>query len=170
MNRGYTREWYLDRIAAINRIIEDCAISTDIITGFCGETDKEHEETMSLMRELEFDFAYMYKYSERPKTLAERKFEDDVSEEVKSKRITEIVDLQREHCLISNKKQVGQIQKVLIEGVSKKSDDFLGGRNLRNSKVIFPKGELKKGTYVMVKITDCTSATLLGEVVEVLKD
>lgn len=167
MNRGYSREWYLDRIKAIRTIVTDCAISTDMIIGFCGETEEEHQDTLSLMDKVEFDFAYMYKYSERPKTLAERKFEDDVPEEVKSRRLTEIVDKQRLHAHLWNKKQLGKIDKVLIEGFSKKSNEHLCGRNSRNSMVIFPKEKYQKGQYVMVKITDCTSATLLGEVVEI---
>ena len=167
MNRGYSREWYLDRIKAIRTIVTDCAISTDMIIGFCGETEEEHQDTLSLMDKVEFDFAYMYKYSERPKTLAERKFEDDVPEEVKSRRLTEIVDKQRLHAHLWNKKQLGKVDKVLIEGFSKKSNEHLCGRNSRNSMVIFPKEKYQKGQYVMVKITDCTSATLLGEVVEI---
>lgn len=167
MNRGYSREWYLDRIKAIRTIVTDCAISTDMIIGFCGETEEEHQDTLRLMDEVEFDFAYMYKYSERPKTLAERKFEDDVPEEVKSRRLTEIVDKQRLHAHLWNKKQLGKVDKVLIEGFSKKSNEHLCGRNSRNSMVIFPKDKYQKGQYVMVKITDCTSATLLGEVVEI---
>ena len=167
MNRGYSREWYLDRIKAIRTIVTDCAISTDMIIGFCGETEEEHQDTLSLMDKVEFDFAYMYKYSERPKTLAERKFEDDVPEEVKSRRLTEIVDKQRLHAHLWNKKQLGKVDKVLIEGFSKKSNEHLCGRNSRNSMVIFPKDKYQKGQYVMVKITDCTSATLLGEVVEI---
>jgi tRNA-2-methylthio-N6-dimethylallyladenosine synthase len=166
MNRGYSREWYLDRINAIRSIVTDCAISTDMIIGFCGETEEEHQDTLSLMDDVAFDFAYMYKYSERPKTLAERKFEDDVPEEIKGKRLSEIVEKQRSHSHLWNKKQVGKIDKVLIEGFSKKSQEHLCGRNSRNSMVIFPKESYQKGQYVMVKITDCTSATLLGEVVE----
>lgn len=165
MNRGYTREWYLDRIAAIRRIMPDCAISTDIITGFCGETDQEHADTLSLMREVGYDFVYQFKYSERPKTLAERKFEDDVPEEVKQKRLEEIIAIQQESSLRSNQKAVGKTFEVLIEGTSKKSDQELRGRNTHNAMVIFPKGNLEKGTYVDVKITECSSATLMGEVV-----
>lgn len=168
MNRGYSREWYLDRISAIRRIIPNCAISTDIITGFCDETDEEHQDTLSLMREVKFDFAYMYKYSERPKTLAERRFEDNVPEDVKSARLTEIIDLQLSHALASNKSQIGKIHKVLIEGYSKRSDEFLSGRNEYNTKTVFPCENAKKGDYVMVKITDCTSATLLGEIIEIV--
>src|SRR5690606_13959367 len=139
-NRGYSREWYLDRIAAIRRIIPDCAISTDIITGFCDETDEEHNDTLSLMNEVKFDFAYMYKYSERPKTLAERRFEDNIPEEIKSARLTEVIDLQLSHAMASNKNQIGKIHKVLIEGFSKRSEDFLSGRNEYNTKTVFPKG------------------------------
>ena len=168
MNRGYSREWYLDRIAAIRRIIPDCAISTDIITGFCDETEEEHKDTLSLMNQVKFDFAYMYKYSERPKTLAERRFEDNIPEEVKSNRLTEVIDLQLSHAMASNKNQIGKIHKVLIEGFSKRSEDFLSGRNEYNTKTVFPKGNAKKGDYVLVKITDCTSATLIGEIVEIL--
>lgn len=165
MNRGYSREWYLDRIAAIKRIIPDCAISTDIITGFCGETDEEHNETVSLMKEVSYDFAYMFKYSERPKTLAERKFKDDVPDDVKGKRLEEIIALQLESSAASHKNQVGKIAKVLVEGPSKRSEEHFCGRDGRNSMVVFPKGNAKKGEYVLVKITDCTSATLIGELV-----
>ena len=166
MNRGYSREWYLERIEAIHRIIPDCAISTDIISGFCAETDKEHEDTLSLMDLVAFDFAYMFKYSERPKTLAERKFEDDVPEDVKSKRLTEIIEKQLGYSLASNKERIGKMEKVLIEGISKRSEEHMSGRTGRNSMVVFPKGNFKKGDYINVKIMDCTSATLLGEAVE----
>jgi tRNA-2-methylthio-N6-dimethylallyladenosine synthase len=166
MNRGYSREWYLERIEAIKRIVPDCAISTDVITGFCGETEEEHQETLSLMDIVQYDFAYMFKYSERPKTLAERRFDDDVPEDIKGRRLTEIINKQLEHSLLSNQKQIGRIDKVLVEGPSKRSEEHLCGRNGKNCMVIFPKGDLKKGDYVMVKINDCTSATLLGEVVE----
>jgi tRNA-2-methylthio-N6-dimethylallyladenosine synthase len=167
MNRGYSREWYLERIEAIKRIVPDCAISTDIITGFCGETEEEHQDTLSMMDIVEYDFAYMFKYSERPKTLAERRFDDDVPEDVKGRRLTEVINKQMEHSLKSHQKQIGKTQKVLVEGPSKRSEEHYCGRNGRNSMVVFPKGDLQKGQYVMVKITDCTSATLLGEVVEV---
>jgi tRNA-2-methylthio-N6-dimethylallyladenosine synthase len=166
MNRGYSREWYMNRIEAIHRIIPGCAISTDIITGFCGETDEQHNETISLMKEVKYDFAYMFKYSERPRTLAERKYEDDVPDEVKKARLQEIIQLQQQHSAESNKRQLGKTFEVLIEGVSKKSDDDLCGRNTHNTMVVFPKGDYQKGQYVKVKVTDCTSATLLGEVVE----
>ncbi|TXC78856.1 tRNA (N6-isopentenyl adenosine(37)-C2)-methylthiotransferase MiaB [Luteibaculum oceani] len=165
MNRGYTREWYMDRIAAINKYIPDCAISTDIITGFCGETEEQHQETLSLMEQVKYDFAYMYKYSERPKTLAERKYEDDVPEEVKSRRLTEIVDLQMKHSLERNKKMVGKDYKILIEGVSKKNKDELFGRTSQNTVVVFPKKDAVPGTYVNVHVHDCTAATLKGELI-----
>lgn len=167
MNRGYSREWYLDRIDAIKRIVPDCAISTDIITGFCGETEEEHADTLSLMDLVQYDFAYMFKYSERPKTLAERRFDDDVPDEVKGRRLNEIIEKQLQHSLLSNQKQIGTIQKVLIEGKSKRSDEQLCGRTGRNSMVIFNKENYEKGQYVLVKITECTSATLMGEVVEI---
>ena len=166
MNRGYTREWYLERIEAIHRIIPDCAVSTDIISGFCAETDEEHEETLSLMDIVTFDFAYMFKYSERPKTLAERKFEDDVPEAVKSKRLTQIIEKQQAHSLASNKRRIGRTEKVLVEGVSKRSEEHMSGRTGRNSMVVFPKGNFEKGDYINVRIVDCTSATLLGEALE----
>lgn len=165
MNRGYTREWYLDRIAAIRRIIPDCGISTDIITGFCSETEEEHQDTLSLMEQVGYDFAYMFSYSERPKTLAERKYQDDVPEEIKSRRLKEIVDLQRKSSGIKTAEGLNKIHEVLIEGYSKKSNDFLMGRNPQNSVVVFPKGNHKKGDYVNVLVTKCTTSTLIGEVV-----
>ena len=163
MNRSYSREWYLNRIEAIKRIVPNCAISTDVISGFCNETDEEHKETISLMKEVKFDFAYMFKYSERPKTLAERRFEDNVPEKVKGERLSEIINLQQKHSLESNQSQIGKIHKVLVEGFSKKSNEFLSGRNDNNCKVVFPKGKFSKGDYVNVKIKSCTSATLIGE-------
>ena len=167
MNRGYSREWYLERIDAIRRFMPDCAISTDIITGFCGETDEEHDATVSLMKQVKFDFAYMFKYSERPKTLAERRFADDVPEDVKAKRLTEIIELQLKNSKLSNEKQVGEIVKVLVEGTSKRSEDQLCGRNGQNAMVIFPRENYEKGQYVLVKITSCTSATLMGEAISI---
>ena len=166
MNRGYTREWYLDRIAAINRIIPDCSISTDIITGFCGETEQEHQDTLSLMEEVKFQFSYMFFYSERPKTLAERKFEDDVPLEVKKKRLQEVIDLQHKLSEEFNKNEVGKVQRVLIEGRSKKSEDDYVGRNSGNVSVIFPKEDAKPGDYVDVEITDYTPGSLLGKIVK----
>jgi tRNA-2-methylthio-N6-dimethylallyladenosine synthase len=166
MNRGYSREWYLGRVEAIRRIVPNCGISTDIIAGFCGETEEEHQATLSLLDAVGFDFAYMYMYSERPKTLAERKFEDDVPEEVKKRRLQEIIDRQLSHSLRNNRRQIGEIHEVLIEGFSKKSNDDLMGRDGRNTKVVFPAVPgIGKGDYVWVKIEECTSATLIGKVV-----
>ncbi|MEQ8909101.1 MAG: tRNA (N6-isopentenyl adenosine(37)-C2)-methylthiotransferase MiaB [Vicingaceae bacterium] len=165
MNRGYTREWYLNRVAAIRRIIPDCAISADIIAGFCSETEEEHQETLSLMEEVKYHFSYMFKYSERPNTLAQRKFEDDVPDDVKQRRLAEIIQLQQKHSFEQLKKDIGKTYEVLVEGVSKKSDEELYGRNTHNSVVVFPRRDYKTGDYVKVKVNDCTSATLLGEAV-----
>ena len=166
MNRGYDRAWYLNRIDAIKTILPDAFISTDIITGFCGETDADHQETISLMRAVGYEFAYMFFYSERPKTLAERKFEDDIPEEIKKQRLTEVQALQAQLSYQANERLVGQICKVLIEGTSKRSEDFVYGRNSQNVTTIFPKDNYKPGDYVNVKITGFTSATLKGEAVK----
>jgi len=165
MNRGYSRQWYLDRIRAIREIIPGCGVSTDIITGFCGETDGEHNDTLSLMEQVSYDFAYMFHYSERPGTLAQRQFEDDVPLAVKKQRLQEVIALQMEHSRASNQRDGGKTFEVLIEGFSKKSKEQLCGRNSQNKMVVFPKGRHRAGEYVKVKITDCTAATLLGEVV-----
>ncbi|MBI1835986.1 MAG: tRNA (N6-isopentenyl adenosine(37)-C2)-methylthiotransferase MiaB [Flavobacteriia bacterium] len=169
MNRGYSREWYFERIDAIRRILPECTISTDFIVGFCGETEEEHQDTLSLIDYAQFSFAYMYTYSERPKTLAERKYKDDIPEDVKLKRLAEIIEKQRFYSHENNKLQIGKTVKVLVENVSKKSTEHLSGRDGRNTMVVFPKGELTKGQYVYVKIEDCTSATLIGTVIEVCK-
>ncbi|MDP4826193.1 MAG: tRNA (N6-isopentenyl adenosine(37)-C2)-methylthiotransferase MiaB [Flavobacteriales bacterium] len=166
MNRGYTREWYLDRIAAIRRIMPDCAISTDVIAGFCGETEEQHQETISLMKEVGYDMAFMFKYSERPRTLAERKYEDDITEEVKGRRLQEIIDVQMQSAAMRTQAFVGKRQHVLIEGVSKRSDEQLFGRNSQNTVVVFPKGNLVPGTYVEVDTHSCTSVTLIGTAVQ----
>ena len=164
MNRGYSRGWYLDRIAAIRRIMPTCAISTDIITGFCGETEAEHQDTLSLMTEVQYDMAFMFKYSERPKTLAERKFQDDVHEEVKGRRLQEVIAAQMKSAAQRTKLYVGYDQEVLIEGTSKKSQEHFQGRNTQNVVVVFPKQQgLKPGDYVRVNTYGCTSVTLLGE-------
>lgn len=165
MNRGYTREWYLNRVNAIRKIIPNCAISADVIAGFCSETEEDHQDTLSLMKEVKYHFAYMFKYSERPNTLAQRKFEDDVPDEIKQRRLSEIIALQQEHSFEQLKKDIGKTYRVLVEGVSKKSDQELYGRNTHNSVVVFPRKNYKAGDYVDVKINDCTSATLLGEAV-----
>lgn len=162
MNRGYTREWYLERIKAIKRIMPEAAISTDIITGFCGETEAEFNDTLTLMDICEFDFSYMFFYSERPKTLAERKFEDDVPEELKMQRLYQVQAVQHKLSTRSNEKTIGNTYEVLIEGISKRSDEEVYGRNSQNLTVIFPKGNYKPGDYAMVKITEYTSATVRG--------
>jgi tRNA-2-methylthio-N6-dimethylallyladenosine synthase len=166
MNRGYTREWYMERVDAIKRIIPECAISQDIISSFCSETEEEHKDTLSLMDYVKFDYGFMFKYSERPNTKAARKFEDDVPEEIKSRRLTEIIEKQRAHSMMHNQSRVGKTFKVLAEGLSKRSDKHLFGRTTHNSVAVFPKKHYKPGDYVMVKITDCNSATLIGESVE----
>jgi len=165
MNRGYTREWYLDRIAAIRRIMPECGISTDIISGFCTETEEDHHATLSLMNEVVFDFAYMFSYSERPKTLAERKYKDDVPEEVKTRRLREIMDLQQKNSAVRTKVGLGKVHRVLVERISKKNSEELAGRNSQNGVVVFPKGDFKKGDYVDVLAESCTIATLIGSVV-----
>ncbi|AWV98692.1 tRNA (N6-isopentenyl adenosine(37)-C2)-methylthiotransferase MiaB [Arcticibacterium luteifluviistationis] len=163
MNRTYTREWYINRIDKIREILgEDCGISHDMIAGFCTETEEDHQETLSLMDYVKYDYGYMYYYSERPGTPAAKKFEDDVTLEIKKKRLDDIIQKQRGHALERNNLSIGTIKKVLIEGVSKRSDDFLQGRTDDNKMVIIPKDKHKKGDYVQVKITECTSATLKG--------
>lgn len=165
MNRTYDREWYINRIEAIRRIIPECTISTDIITGFCSETEEEHQDTLSMMDLVKYDSAYMYSYSERPGTLAEKRYEDDVPEQVKKDRLTEIVAKQREHNLFRLEEQVGKTHIVLIEGFSRKSDQDFAGRNDQNSMVVFPVDtRFKVGDYVEVYGESCTSATLLGKI------
>ena len=191
MNRGYDRAWYLDRIAAIRKYMPDAAISTDLISGFCGETEEEHAETISLMTEVGYDMAYMFKYSERPKTLAARKYADDVPDEVKGRRLAQIIDLQIKQAGERNQRHVGRVQEVLVEGVSKRSDAHMFGRNTHNAVVILPREvdaslvlhrawsgtfpsnneqrttELQAGDYVMARILSATGGSLKGEVVEV---
>jgi tRNA-2-methylthio-N6-dimethylallyladenosine synthase len=164
MNRGYTREWYLDRIAAIRKYMPECAISTDVIAGFCDETNEEHADTISLMAEIKYDMAYMYKYSERPRTLAERKFEDNISEEVKSQRLNEIIAMHMSCVTERTAAHVGKRHKVLVEGVSKKSQEHYYGRNGQNVVVVFPKNEAKMGQYVWVNALSATAVTLIGEI------
>ena len=166
MNRGYTREWYMSRIDKIKEIMPDCSISSDIISGFCSETEEEHRDTLSLMEYVKYDFAYMFKYSERPNTQAAKKFEDDVSEEDKSRRLSEIVALQRDHSYEANKNYVGRTYEVLVEKVSKKSDQELAGRTSQNTVVVFPKENYKVGDYVQVHVHNCTGGTLIGKPVE----
>jgi len=166
MNRGYSREWYLNRIESIRKIIPDCAISMDIISGFCSETEEEHQDTLSLMDIVKYDFGYMFSYSERPNTQAQRKFEDDIPAEVKKSRLQEIIDKQMGHSLIRNQNHVGKTHKVLVEGVSKKSKEELFGRNTQNTVVVFPKEDYKIGDYVLVEVDQCTSATLKGKAIK----
>jgi tRNA-2-methylthio-N6-dimethylallyladenosine synthase len=164
MQRGYNREDYITLIDNIKQRIPDCSISMDMISGFCTENEKDHQETLSLMDYVEYSFGYMYKYSVRPNTPAAR-LKDDVSPSEKQKRLAEIIEKQQEHSLKNMQTKVGNTYEVLIEGFSKKSDNHLYGRTEHNSAVIFEKGEHKLGDYVMVKIEDCTSATLKGKVI-----
>jgi len=167
MNRTYDREWYMERVDAIRRIIPSCGISTDVITGFCTETEEEHQDTLSMMEYVKYDFAYMFAYSERPGTLAAKRYEDDIPEEVKKRRLTEVVDLQREHSLYRVQNFVGKVHRVLIEGFSKRSDKDYCGRNDQNTMVVFPVDErYNVGDYVNVLGESCTSATLIGKIVD----
>jgi tRNA-2-methylthio-N6-dimethylallyladenosine synthase len=169
MNRTYDREWYINRIDKIREILgEDCGISQDMIVGFCTETEEDHQETLSLIEYVRYDYGYMFSYSERPGTPAAKKYIDDIPADVKQKRLAEVIDLQLKLSLERNKREIGQVQKILVEGFSKRSEDFLQGRNDQNKKVVFPKENsngvaFRKGEYVMVKITSCSSATLKGE-------
>ena len=166
MNRKYTREWYLDRIKALRTAIPDCGISTDVFCGFCGETLEDQADTLSLMREVGYDSAFMFKYSERPGTYAARHYEDDVPEEEKIRRLNEIIALQNELSLASNKRDIGKTFEVLVEGYSKRSREQLCGRTQQNKMIVFPKGNAKAGDFVMVRVTEASSATLIGELVE----
>ena len=166
MNRTYDREWYMGKISRINEIMPGCAISSDIIAGFCGETEEEHAETLSIMSYSNYSMSYMFVYSERPGTPAAKKFKDDVPEEVKKRRLSEIVRLQNHLSLEHNKLDIGKTFKVLIEGDSKKSDKEFKGRNTQNKMLVFPKKEgLKAGDYCLVKVKDATSATLMGDLI-----
>ncbi len=165
MKRGYTKEEYLGRIKKIREILPDCGISMDMIAGFCSESEKDYKDTLDLMDQVKFDFGYMFKYSERPNTSAQRKFEDDVIEETKQIRLAEIIEKQMAHSLIRNKETIGKTYEVLIEGESKKSKDKLFGRTAQNKVVVFDRKNYKKGQYVSVKIESCTAATLMGKVI-----
>lgn len=165
MNRKYSRENFLDRISAIRRIIPEAAVSTDFIAGFCSETEEDHQQTLSLMQSAEFDFAYMFKYSERPDTFAALNLKDDVSERIKSQRLTEIIKLQNKLSEKSKKKDIGKVFKVLVEGVSKKSKNEMFGRTTQNKVVVFPRMNFKPGDYINVLIAGCTSATLIGKTI-----
>lgn len=167
MNRTYDRNWYLERVNKIREILgEECGISSDMIAGFCSETEEEHQETLSLMEKVRYDFSYMFYYSERPGTLAAKKYKDDVPLSTKKRRLQEIIERQNQLSLERNQLDVGKTQKVLIEGFSKRSDEQLKGRNSANKMVILPKGNIQKGDYVYVHITGCTPATLFGEPID----
>lgn len=171
MNRTYDRDWYLERISKIKEILGDeCGISSDMIAGFCTETEEEHQDTLTLMDLVKFDFSYMYFYSERPGTLAAKKYQDDVPLNVKKRRLAEIIEKQSQLSLERNRLEIGKVQVILIEGASKKSKEELKGKNAANKVVIIPKGGYKIGDYVKVKIIGCTTATLFGEVIEINPD
>ncbi|MEJ7645605.1 MAG: tRNA (N6-isopentenyl adenosine(37)-C2)-methylthiotransferase MiaB [Chryseolinea sp.] len=163
MNRGYTSEWYYNKVLKIKEILgSDCALSSDMISGFCSETETEHQDTLKMMDLVKFDFAYMFSYSERPGTLAEKRYVDDVSESIKQLRLEEIIRKQRAHSLESNLRDVGKVHRVLAEGFSKRSNEFLQGRNTTNKVIVFPRGDFKKGQYVNVLVESCTGGTLIG--------
>ena len=167
MNRTYTREWYIAKVKQIWEILPGCGISSDIIAGFCTETEEDHQDTLSIMEYSGYDMSYMFFYSERPGTLAAKRYQDDVPEDTKKRRLQEIVDLQGKLSFKSNQKDIGKTFTVLIEGDSKKSDADWMGRNSQNKVIVFPKGEAvyKKGDYAVVRVVDCTQATLLGVLV-----
>lgn len=163
MNRTYSREWYIAKVDRIKQILPDCGLSTDMIAGFCTETEEDHQDSLSLMEYCKYDLAYLYFYSERPGTLAARRFKDDIPEEVKKRRLQELVDLHRTHSLESMQKEVGKTFKVLVEGTSKKNKEELFGRNDQNKVVVFPRKNYKPGDYVFVKVERCTAGTLIGK-------
>lgn len=170
MNRLHTREEYFELIDNIRKIIPDCGISQDMIAGFPTETEEDHQDTLSLMEYVKYDFGFMFAYSERPGTLAERKLDDDIPEHIKKRRLQEIIEMQRKHSFYRTQQHVGKTEEILIEGVSKKSDAHWMGRNSQNTVVVFPKENYKVGDFVHVKINECTSATLIGEAVEYSKN
>ena len=163
MNRKYTREWYLERVAAIRRYMPDCAITTDLIAGFCGETLEDHQQTLTLMQEVGYASAFMFKYSERPGTFSARHYPDDIADEEKTRRLNEIIALQNSLSVVSNEAEVGLVRQILVEGTSKRSEEQLCGRTSQNKMMVFDRGDHKAGDYVTVKITGCSSATLFGE-------
>ena len=167
MNRTYTREWYMAKIDRIKQIIPGCGISADIITGFCTEEEKDHQDTLSVMEYAKYDYAYMYFYSERPGTLAQKRYKDDVPLEVKKRRLQEVVDMQNKLSLESNQRDIGKSFKILIEGNSKKSEKDWMGRSSQGKVFVFSKEhyDLKKGDYVMVKAESCTQGTILGQII-----
>jgi len=167
MNRGYSREWYLDRVKSIRTILgEDCGITSDMIAGFCSETEEDHRETISIMHEVQYDYSFMFFYSERPGTLAAKKYADDISLEVKKRRLDQIIKKQSEISLVRYGQDVNKVHKVLIEGTSRRSDEFLQGRNTANKVVIFPRENKNKGEYVNVLVESRTQGTLFGKIVE----
>lgn len=166
MNRRYTPEWYLDRIEAIRRYLPDCSITTDVIAGFCGETEEDHQATLEMFRRVKYDYAYMFKFSMRPNTYAEKHLQDDVPDDVKTRRLEEIISLQGQIALDNNQREVGKSFEVLVEGVSHRSDQQLYGRNSQNKVIVFDRGDVQPGQYVKVRVTRCTAATLIGETVE----
>lgn len=166
MNRKYTREWYLDRIRAIREIVPQCGISTDVFVGFHNESEEDYLETLTLMQEVEFDLAYMFKYSERPGTLASKHMPDNVDETTKGRRLQELIDLQTRLSLASNRKDIGKVFEVLVEGTSKKKADELFGRSSQNKVIVFPDNGAKIGDLIQVRVKECTSATLMGEALE----
>jgi len=167
MNRTYTREWYMAKVNRIREIIPDCGISSDVIAGFCTEEETDHQDTLQVMEYSRYDFSYMFFYSERPGTLAQRRYKDDIPDDIKKRRLQEIVTLQNRLSLESNQQDIGKIFKVLVEGDSKKNNAEWKGRNSQNKVIVFPKWNytIQKGDYVNVKVTDCTQATLLGEII-----
>ena len=165
MNRQHTREEYFQLIDKVKEILPDCGISQDMIAGFPGETEEDHLDTLSLMEYVKYDFGFMFMYSERPGTMAARKLEDDISTEVKKRRLTEIINLQQKHSAYRTSQFVGQTVEVLIEKESKKSDAHWSGRNPQNTVAVFPKENYQPGDLVMVQINDCTSTTLIGQAV-----
>ena len=170
MNRLHTREEYFELIDNIRKLIPDCSISQDMISGFPTETEEDHQDTLSLMEYVKYDYGFMFAYSERPGTMAARKLDDDVPEDVKKRRLAEVIALQRKHSHSRTQQHVGKTQEILIEGTSKKSDAHWMGRNSQNTVAVFPKEHYKKGDFVMVKINDCTPATLIGEAVDYSKN
>mgnify|MGYP001186498720 FL=1 len=166
MNRTYTREWYDAKINRIREVIPNCAISTDIITGFCSESENEHQDTVQLMKQVRYELAYMFFYSERPGTLAQKKFEDDVPEDVKKSRLKEIIDIQTQINKELNEEEIGEIHEVLIEGISKRDENDFRGRNSQNKVIIFPRENFNIGDYVNVQVEKSTSATLIGRAVK----
>ncbi len=166
MHREYSREWYLNKVQRIRDILgSECSISSDMITGFCTESEVEHNDTLTLMDDVQYDFAYMFYYSERPGTLAAKKWPDDIHLDIKKRRLDEIIKKQREHSYLRNKADVGKVHRVLIEGTSKRSENFLQGRNSGNKVIVFPQKDFKKGQYVNVLVEDCTGGTLVGKTV-----